>query len=137
MSKSKFTKDMNDFQRYFSGLSGRNVQLGGYIKYLVDTGRNAVWTLMLPCKDDGRIMVSVYSDAIDRRLVRAEVILKNEVTEEHPEKLYRASLCYGDQASMTNKQMVKCLHTLAKKSIADIRLLILNNEGKHKTIHVK
>lgn len=34
--KSRFTKDMNDFQRYMFGRNGWNVQLGGWIKYLTD-----------------------------------------------------------------------------------------------------
>lgn len=55
--KSRFTKDMNDFQRYMFSKSNWNVQLGGWIKYLSDCTAYSI-ILDMPWKE--RIMLMPY-----------------------------------------------------------------------------
>lgn len=55
--KSRFTKDMNDFQRFMFSKSNWNVQLGGWIKYLSDCTAYSI-ILDMPWKE--RIMLTPY-----------------------------------------------------------------------------
>lgn len=55
--KSRFTKDMNDFQRFMFSKSGWNVQLGGWVKYLSDCTAYSI-ILDMPWKE--RIMLTPY-----------------------------------------------------------------------------